>query len=210
MGGLQKDEGDPLVNRAISALPPGSTFKIVTSFAGLRKNIGQRQVLTAAAASVTAITTSTAGSRIRAAATARSAWPTRSRFRATPIFINTATPPASTRSMQTGTRLVSAKNPACISPANRRGFCPGRSGWRFIIRRNAGPQAYTANVSIGQGYVLASPLQMAMAYAPWPTAGISYYPRFVDKVLNQDGTPALDEMEKSRFPRRRNRCGSAE
>src|SRR5213595_656159 len=33
---LQKDEGDPLVNRAISCLPPGSTFKLITSFAGLR------------------------------------------------------------------------------------------------------------------------------------------------------------------------------
>jgi len=36
---LQKDPGDPLVNRAISALPPGSTFKVVTSLAGLRKNL---------------------------------------------------------------------------------------------------------------------------------------------------------------------------
>src|SRR5881396_2217100 len=36
---LQKDEGDPLVNRAISALPPGSTFKLITSLAGLRKNL---------------------------------------------------------------------------------------------------------------------------------------------------------------------------
>ncbi len=33
---LQEDEGDPLVNRAISALPPGSTFKIITALAGLR------------------------------------------------------------------------------------------------------------------------------------------------------------------------------
>src|SRR6185369_5826739 len=36
---LRKDEGDPLVNRAISALPPGSTFKIVTALAGLRKRM---------------------------------------------------------------------------------------------------------------------------------------------------------------------------
>src|SRR5947199_164510 len=36
---LQKDEADPLVNRAISALPPGSTFKLITSLAGLRKNL---------------------------------------------------------------------------------------------------------------------------------------------------------------------------
>ena len=33
---LQKDEGDPLVNRAISGLPPGSTFKLITALAGLR------------------------------------------------------------------------------------------------------------------------------------------------------------------------------
>src|SRR6266513_428764 len=33
---LQKDEGDPLVNRAISCLPPGSTFKLITALAGLR------------------------------------------------------------------------------------------------------------------------------------------------------------------------------
>src|SRR6266511_2641597 len=33
---LQKDKGDPLVNRAISCLPPGSTFKLITSLAGLR------------------------------------------------------------------------------------------------------------------------------------------------------------------------------
>src|SRR5262249_57089460 len=38
---LQKDQADPLVNRAISCLPPGSTFKLITSLAGLRgtKNI---------------------------------------------------------------------------------------------------------------------------------------------------------------------------
>src|SRR6266702_4219055 len=36
---LQKDEGDPLVSRAVSALPPGSTFKLITSLAGLRKNL---------------------------------------------------------------------------------------------------------------------------------------------------------------------------
>ena len=36
---LQKDEARPLVNRAISAFPPGSTFKIITSLAGLRKHM---------------------------------------------------------------------------------------------------------------------------------------------------------------------------
>src|SRR6058998_2491957 len=37
--GLQKDEARPLINRAISTFPPGSTFKIVTSLAGLRRKL---------------------------------------------------------------------------------------------------------------------------------------------------------------------------
>ena len=61
-------------------------------------------------------------------------------------------------------------------------------------------QAYTANVSIGQGYDLATPLQMAMAYATVANRGISYYPRLVKKVLNQDGTPVLDEDGKIAVP----------
>src|SRR5947207_7926628 len=36
---LRKDPAVPLVNRAISGLPPGSTFKLITSFAGLRKGL---------------------------------------------------------------------------------------------------------------------------------------------------------------------------
>ena len=38
---LRKDEANPLVNRAISAFPPGSTFKLITSLAGLRKNLSK-------------------------------------------------------------------------------------------------------------------------------------------------------------------------
>src|SRR5438552_16904147 len=54
-------------------------------------------------------------------------------------------------------------------------------------------QAQTANVSIGQGYTLVSPLQLALAYATIANGGICYYPRLVDKVLKQDDSPVLDE-----------------
>src|SRR3954451_22125749 len=36
---LQKDEANPLVNRAVSGFPPGSTFKLITSLAGLRRGL---------------------------------------------------------------------------------------------------------------------------------------------------------------------------
>jgi penicillin-binding protein 2 len=47
---------------------------------------------------------------------------------------------------------------------------------------------------------LCTPLQMAMAYSTIANGGISYYPRLVKKVLNQDGTPALDENGKIAVP----------
>jgi penicillin-binding protein 2 len=53
--------------------------------------------------------------------------------------------------------------------------------------------AYTANVTIGQGYVLASPLQLAMVYATVANGGVCYAPRLVKTVLNPDGTPARNE-----------------
>jgi penicillin-binding protein 2 len=39
-----------------------------------------------------------------------------------------------------------------------------------------------------------------MAYVAAANGGICYYPRFVDKVLNQDGSPALDENGKVAVP----------
>ena len=61
-------------------------------------------------------------------------------------------------------------------------------------------QAQTANVSIGQGYTLVSPLQLAMAYATIANGGVCYYPRLVDRVLNQDGSPVVDEHGKVAVP----------
>src|SRR5207249_9841956 len=61
-------------------------------------------------------------------------------------------------------------------------------------------EAETANVSMGQGYTLVSPLQLAMAYVAIANGGTCYYPRLVDKVLNQDGSPVLDEHGKVAVP----------
>jgi len=44
-------------------------------------------------------------------------------------------------------------------------------------------------VSIGQGYVLASPLQMAMAYATVANGGVAYEPRLVKTVLTPEDKP---------------------
>src|SRR5437899_4386136 len=74
------------------------------------------------------------------------------------------------------------------------GNMPGPEWMQIHHPQERWSQAQTANVSIGQGYTLVSPLQLAMAYATIANGGICYYPRLVDKVLKQDGSPLLDKQ----------------
>ena len=49
-------------------------------------------------------------------------------------------------------------------------------------------QGQTANSSIGQGYVLATPLQMAMITATVANGGSSYQPSLIYQIQEPDGT----------------------
>ena len=80
------------------------------------------------------------------------------------------------------------------------GNMPGPEWMQIHHPQERWSQAQTANVSIGQGYTLVSPLQLAMAYATIANGGACYYPRLVDRVLNQDGSPVVDEHGKVAVP----------
>jgi penicillin-binding protein 2 len=64
---------------------------------------------------------------------------------------------------------------------------------RIHYPRERWSSAYTANVSIGQGYDLVTPLQLAMVYATVANGGVSYYPKLVQSVTDADGKPILNE-----------------
>jgi len=73
------------------------------------------------------------------------------------------------------------------------GVMPGPQWMKTKYPELKWTSAHTANAAIGQGYDLASPLQMAMVYAAVANGGIAYEPRLIKKVLTPDGNPALDE-----------------
>ena len=54
------------------------------------------------------------------------------------------------------------------------GVLPSPDWMRIHYPRERWTSAYTANVSIGQGYDLVSPLQLAMVYATVANGGVSY------------------------------------
>src|ERR1700720_3962740 len=75
-----------------------------------------------------------------------------------------------------------------IKPTNEApGILPSPE-WLRTTHNERWSQGQTANSSIGQGYVLASPLQMAMIAATVANGGISYQPSLVYQIQEPDGT----------------------
>src|SRR5213596_3235945 len=198
---LQKDEGDPLVNRAISALPPGSTFKLITSLAGLRgtKNLANARY--------------SCGGGVSYGDHFFQCWVAEKHYTHGTIGLADAIKvscdsffyqygnAASIQSIDAvGKMLGIGEESGLQLTGEQTGNMPGPEWMQIHHPQERWSQAQTANVSIGQGYTLVSPLQLAMAYVTIANGGTCYYPRLVDKVLNQDGSPVLDERGKVAVP----------
>jgi penicillin-binding protein 2 len=196
---LRKDEANPLINRAISAFPPGSTFKIVTALAGLRKQLGKAQYNCSGGV--------TYGDHyfhcwigFKGGGHGTIGLADAIKVSCDSFFYQYGNAAGIDSIDTTGDLLGLGKESGVRLTGEQAGVMPGPDWMRIHYPRERWSQAYTANVSIGQGYDLCSPLQMAMAYATVANGGISYYPRLVDRVLNQDGSPALDHDGKIAVP----------
>src|SRR6266700_1447666 len=195
---LQKDEGDPLINRAISCLPPGSTFKLITSLAGLQgtKNLANAHY--------------SCGGGVSYGDHFFRCWVAEKHYTHGNIGLADALKvscdsffyqygnAAGIQSIDVvGKMLGIGEESGLQLSGEQTGNMPGPEWMQIHHPQERWSQAQTANVSIGQGYTLVSPLQLAMAYATAANGGTCYYPRLVDKVLKQDGSPVLDENGKS-------------
>jgi penicillin-binding protein 2 len=192
---LQKDPADPLVNRAISGLPPGSTFKLVTSLAGLRKGLTNTKF--------------NCGGGVSYGDHFFQCWVAAKHYTHGTIGLADAIKvscdsffyqygnAAGIQSIDVIGRMLGIGEESGLQLSGEQaGNMPGPEWMQVHHPQERWSSAQTANVSIGQGYTLVSPLQLAMAYAAAANGGTCFYPRLVDKVLNQDGTPIVNEQGK--------------
>ncbi|MGI8889442.1 MAG: penicillin-binding protein 2, partial [Chthoniobacterales bacterium] len=196
---LRNNEAHPLINRAVSAFPPGSTFKIVTALAGLRKGLATSRFNCSGGV--------TYGDHFfqcwineKGGAHGTLGVSDAIKVSCNAFFYQYGNAAGIDAIDATGDALGLGKPTGIDITSESAGVLPGPDWMRLQHPNEKWSSAYTANVSIGQGYDLASPLQMAMAYATVANGGISYYPRLVDRVLNQDGTPVLDDEGKIAVP----------
>ncbi len=197
---LKKDPAKPTENRAVSGYPPGSTFKIITSLAGLTKNLDKDHENCPGGIDIDDhyfhcwISEKHGSHGMLGLTDALKV--------SCDCFFYQYGIKASIDAIDHVGALMGIGQHSNLGLANEEGVLPGKEWLSRAHPQEKWSRAQTANASIGQGYVLASPLQMAMAYATVANGGISYEPRVIKKVLDQNGRDVRDENNEIAVPDR--------
>lgn len=185
----------PLLNRAISAVyPPGSTFKIAVALAALAEGIVSEDSVFYCPGSMVI------GNR------KFGCWTTHGRIDFLNAIAKSCDVTFYTLGLKLGAekiakyaRLLGLGDVTGIDiPGEVRGLIPEPS-WK----KEPWYIGDTANMSIGQGYVQVTPIQMALLVSTIANGGKVYKPRIVSKIISQDGTetslPVVQVRDLSRF-----------
>ena len=193
----RRTKADPLVNRAISALPPGSTFKLITALAGLRggKNLAAARYNCSGGVSYGDhyfkcwISAKGGGHGTIGLADAL-------KVSCDSYFYQYANAAGIHCIDAIGKMMGIGEGSGLQLSGEQTGNMPGPEWMQIHHPQERWSLAQTANVSIGQGYTLVSPLQLAMAYAAAANGGTCYYPRLIEKVSIRTERPVVDEQGK--------------
>src|SRR6059058_1121094 len=190
--GLRKDEANPMVNRAVSGFPPGSTFKLVTTLAGLRKGLANKTFNCGGGVSYGDhffhCWIGEKGGNHGTLSVADAI-----KVSCNSFFYQFGNAAGIEAIDETGDSLGLGKTSGIEITSESPGVLPGPDWMRIHYPRERWSQAYTANVSIGQGYDLVTPLQLAMVYSTVANGGVSFYPKLVQSVTTPDGKWVVNE-----------------
>lgn len=191
---LIDDSTDPLTNRAIQGYAPGSTYKAVTALAGLRKGLSAHSGFSCSGG-------------VSYGAKFMKCWvvekrmsphgglllPEALKVSCNAFFYQYGNAAEIENIVAMGNALGLGEKTGLPLSGESPGILPGPDWLKLVSPNERWSDGYTANVSIGQGSVEASPLQMAMVTATIANRGISYQPRLVHRVIDQNGRDAKDE-----------------
>lgn len=190
---LTDDDTDPLTNRAIQSYAPGSTFKAVSGLAGLRKGLTARNAFTCSGGVTYGAKFMKCWVMDKHMAPHGSIGLTDAiKYSCNAFFYQWGNAAGIDQIDAVGDALGLGHKTGVPLSGESPGILPGPEWLKRINPNERWSQGYTANVSIGQGSCEASPLQMAMVTATIANRGISYEPRLVYRVLDQEGRDAVD------------------
>jgi len=190
---LNKDETDPLTNRAIQGYAPGSTYKCVTALAGLRAGIPAERTYNCSGSVTYGNKAMKCWIADKGGAHGSLSLPDALKHSCNSFFYQWGNAAGIDQIDAVGEQLGLGKKTGVPLTGESAGILPGPDWLRMVEPQARWSNGYTANTSIGQGSVEASPLQMAMVTATIANRGISYAPRLVHRVLDQEGNDVKNE-----------------
>ena len=190
---LTDDETDPLTNRAIQGYAPGSTYKTVTALAGLHAKITADRAYNCGGGYQYGGKFMKCWIKEKGGSHGVIALPDALKHSCNSYFYQFGNAAGIDEIDLVGGQLGLGKRTGVPLTGESGGILPGPE-WLKLVEPNARwSTGYTANVSIGQGAVEATPLQMAMVTATIANRGTSYEPRLINRVLDQQGKDVKDE-----------------
>lgn len=190
---LTADDTDPLTNRALSSYPPGSTYKTVTGLAGLRKGLGVGTHFNCSGGVTYGNKYMKCWIADKGGSHGSLALPDALKYSCNAFFYQYGNAAGIENIVAVGKALGLGEKTGLPLSGEDPGILPGPDWLKIEHPNERWSQGFTANTSIGQGYVLATPVQMAMVVATIANRGVSYKPRLVYRILDAEGRDIRDE-----------------
>lgn len=162
----------PFVNRAMQAFPPASTFKIATAIAGMESGKYQPNARIATSASVHGV-----GDWNRAGFGVIG-FPTALQWSSNTFFGRVGVGTSPKILIEWAKRLGAGEKTGIDIPGEAKGFIPDPA-WKKEVFKDAWYPADTVMVSIGQGAVQLSPLQVSLIFSAIANGGYKVKPHFL-------------------------------
>jgi penicillin-binding protein 2 len=192
--GLLNDPMHPLLNRALQAYPPGSTFKIITAYAGLAEGVISPETR------FTCTGAFNLGRRFRC-------WKdhghgslnvVQALAYSCDVFFYNAGLQVGINRLEKHARAFGLGQPTGIElPGEMGGVVPSPK-WKAETFKNLTDKRWydgeTVNASIGQGYMLVTPLQLARLFAAVVNGGKLVRPHVVESLEKNVRAPWTEEM----------------
>ncbi len=193
---LNSDPTAPLFNRAVSSYAPGSTFKVLVGLAGLRSGVITPETYIDSPPSIQIgnLTFRDWSKEYRGSVNLEEALRMSINTYFYKIGMRMGLDPIVQLSNEVG---FGHRLGYLITPEDP-GIIPTPEWLKRVYKNTRVSDAFLANVSIGQGVVKTSPLQMAVFAAAIANGGTVYYPRLLNQVTNFDGDVIANLPPKAR------------
>ena len=192
---LDADETDPLVNRAVQAFAPGSTYKVVSALAGFLGGLSPSRTYNCTGGVMIGNKFMKCWIAEHGGAHGTLNLTGAIKNSCNSYFYQWGRDAKLINYEKIGEALGLGMRSGLPLSGESTGALPGPK-WLAAHGQSAQEKTWghIANTAIGQGSVLASPLQMAIVASTVANGGTSYYPRLVSRLVDAAGNDLRDEQ----------------